>query len=61
MVAWGTGTARREFLYVDELADACIHLMKTYSRDQLANIGTGEDLTVAELARAQPQSDTPTD
>ena len=51
IVVWGTGTPRREFLYVDDLADACIHLMKTYSSDQLVNIGTGEDITIAEFAR----------
>jgi GDP-L-fucose synthase len=50
VVVWGTGTPRREFLYVDDLADACIHLMKTYSSDQLVNIGTGEDITIAEFA-----------
>jgi GDP-L-fucose synthase len=51
VVVWGTGTPRREFLYVDDLADACIHLMKSYSSDQLVNIGTGEDVTIAEFAR----------
>jgi GDP-L-fucose synthase len=51
VVVWGTGTPRREFLYVDDLADACVHLMKTYSGDQLVNIGTGEDITIAEFAR----------
>jgi GDP-L-fucose synthase len=51
VVVWGTGTPRREFLYVDDLADACIHLMKTYSSDQLVNIGTGDDITIAEFAR----------
>jgi GDP-L-fucose synthase len=51
VVVWGTGAPRREFLYVDDLADACIHLMKTYSSDQLVNIGTGEDITIAEFAR----------
>src|SRR6202047_731682 len=45
VVVWGTGTPRREFLYVDDLADACIHLMKTYSSEALVNIGTGEDIT----------------
>src|SRR6202044_3254841 len=50
-VVWGTGTPRREFLYVDDLADACIHLMKTYSDMELVNIGTGEDITIAEFAR----------
>ncbi len=51
VVVWGTGTPRREFLYVDDMADACIHLMKTYSHDELVNIGTGEDITIAEFAR----------
>jgi GDP-L-fucose synthase len=51
VVVWGTGTPRREFLYVDDLADACVHLMKTYSHDKLVNIGTGEDITIAEFAR----------
>src|ERR1700756_5556277 len=50
VVVWGTGTPRREFLYVDDLADACVHLMKTYSSDELVNIGTGEDITIAEFA-----------
>jgi GDP-L-fucose synthase len=53
---WGTGTPRREFLYVDDLADACIHLMKTYSGDELINIGTGEDITIAEFARVVAQT-----
>ena len=51
VVVWGTGTPRREFLYVDDLADACVHLMKAYSHDELVNIGTGEDITIAEFAR----------
>ena len=51
VVVWGTGTPRREFLYVDDLADACIHLMKIYSSHELVNIGTGEDITIAEFAR----------
>jgi GDP-L-fucose synthase len=51
VVVWGTGTPRREFLYVDDMADACVHLMKSYSGDELVNIGTGEDLTIAEFAR----------
>ena len=51
VMVWGTGTPRREFLYVDDMADACVHLMKTYSSDQLVNIGTGEDITIAEFAR----------
>ena len=51
VVVWGTGTPRREFLYVDDMADACVHLMKTYSGEALVNIGTGEDITIAEFAR----------
>jgi GDP-L-fucose synthase len=51
VVVWGTGTPRREFLYVDDMADACIHLMKTYSSAELVNIGTGEDIAIAEFAR----------
>ncbi|RXG99111.1 GDP-L-fucose synthase [Bradyrhizobium zhanjiangense] len=51
VVVWGTGTPRREFLFVDDLADACIHLMKTYSSGELVNIGTGVDIAIAEFAR----------
>jgi GDP-L-fucose synthase len=51
VTVWGTGTPRREFLYVDDMADACVHLMKTYSSAELVNIGTGEDITIAEFAR----------
>jgi GDP-L-fucose synthase len=51
VVVWGTGTPRREFLFVDDMADACVHLMKTYSSSELVNIGTGEDITIAEFAR----------
>ncbi len=51
VVVWGTGSPRREFLYVDDMADACVHLMKTYSGSELINIGTGEDITIAEFAR----------
>lgn len=48
---WGTGTPRREFLYVEDMADACVYLMKTYSGAGLVNIGTGRDITVAEFTR----------
>jgi GDP-L-fucose synthase len=51
VVVWGTGTPRREFLYVDDLADACVHLMKIYSSGELVNIGAGRDITIAEFAR----------
>lgn len=47
---WGTGNPRREFLYVDDLADACFYLMQHYNEAGLVNVGTGEDLTVMELA-----------
>jgi GDP-L-fucose synthase len=49
-VVWGTGTPRREFLYVDDLADACAHLMETGYDGPLLNVGTGEDVTILELA-----------
>jgi len=51
VVVWGTGTPRREFLYVDDMADASIHLMKTYSEGGLINVGTGEDISIADFAR----------
>jgi GDP-L-fucose synthase len=51
VAVWGTGTPRREFLYVDDMADACVHLMKTYSSPELVNIGIGEDITIADFAR----------
>ncbi len=47
---WGTGTPRREFLYVDDLADACVFLMRHYDSGEIINEGTGEDLTIRELA-----------
>ena len=47
---WGTGTPRREFLYVDDLADACYYLLQNYNEPGLVNIGTGEDVTIRELA-----------
>lgn len=50
LTLWGTGTPRREFLHVDDLADACVFLMKTYSDEQLVNIGVGTDVTIRELA-----------
>jgi GDP-L-fucose synthase len=48
---WGTGRPRREFLHVDDLADAVVFLLKTWSDEEPINIGTGTDVTVAELAR----------
>lgn len=51
VVVWGTGTPRREFLHVDDLASACLHLMHTYSAESCVNIGCGEDLSILELAR----------
>jgi len=51
VAVWGTGTPRREFMYVDDLADACIYLMNNYSSDELVNIGTGKDISIAEFAR----------
>jgi len=48
---WGTGTPRREFLHVDDLADALVFLMQSYSGEQQINVGTGTDVTIAELAR----------
>jgi GDP-L-fucose synthase len=47
---WGTGSPKREFLYVDDLANACLHLMEHYNEKQFLNIGTGEDMTIRELA-----------
>ena len=49
LTMWGTGKAKREFMYVDDLADACIFLMKTYDSSEIINIGTGKDLTIKEL------------
>jgi GDP-L-fucose synthase len=50
VVVWGTGTPRREFLHVDDLADACVFLMKNYTDAMHINVGTGEDLSIGELA-----------
>ncbi len=47
---WGTGTPFREFLYVDDLADACVYLMNHYSGSETVNIGTGKEITIGELA-----------
>jgi GDP-L-fucose synthase len=48
---WGSGTPRREFLHADDCADACVHLMKTYSDAQHVNVGSGDDVTILELAQ----------
>jgi GDP-L-fucose synthase len=47
---WGTGTPRREFLFVDDLADACVFLMENYEQEQTINVGVGSDVTILELA-----------
>jgi GDP-L-fucose synthase len=49
-VVWGTGSSRREFLHVDDLAGACLFLMEHYNGDDHINVGTGEDLSIRELA-----------
>ncbi|MDR7402364.1 MAG: GDP-L-fucose synthase [Armatimonadota bacterium] len=51
VVVWGTGMPRREFLHVDDLADAAVFLMRHYEDEMWINVGTGEDLTIAELAK----------
>jgi GDP-L-fucose synthase len=50
VVVWGTGAPRREFLHVDDLADACLFLMEHYDEDGIVNVGVGEDLSIRELA-----------
>ena len=55
LVVWGTGTPRREFLHVDDLADACVHLMEQGYDGQIVNIGTGQDVTIRELAETVMQ------
>jgi GDP-L-fucose synthase len=52
LTVWGTGTPRREFLHVDDLADAVIYLLNTYDNEAIVNIGWGEDVTIRELAEA---------
>jgi len=51
VTVWGTGTPRREFLYVDDLADACLFLMDGYQEGEIINVGVGQDLEILELAR----------
>ena len=50
VLVWGTGTPRREFLHADDLADACVFLLKNYASPELINIGSGTDVTIRELA-----------
>ena len=50
IIAWGSGNPRREFLHVDDLADACLFLLRNYAQPEIINVGTGKDLTVRELA-----------
>ncbi len=50
-IVWGTGTPKREFLYVDDLADACVHVMRVYSADGHVNIGTGEEIAIGDFAK----------
>ena len=55
MILWGTGTPRREFLYVDDCADAVVFLLKHYSDEQFLNIGVGEDISIGDFAREVAQ------
>jgi GDP-L-fucose synthase len=55
VVIWGTGTPRREFLHVDDLADACYYLLEHYDGEQLVNVGSGVDVTIFELANLVKQ------
>jgi GDP-L-fucose synthase len=50
VVIWGSGSPKREFLFVDDLADACLFLMNNYDKGDIVNVGTGEEVTIAELA-----------
>ena len=52
---WGTGTPRREFLHVDDLANACLHLLENYNEDLCINVGTGTDIEIRELAQMVSQ------
>lgn len=55
VVLWGTGSPRREFLFVDDLADACLFVMRNYDGEQFLNVGTGQDLSIRELAELVAQ------
>jgi GDP-L-fucose synthase len=50
VVCWGTGSPLREFLYADDLADACVYLMQNYSDEQFVNVGSGSEITIKNLA-----------
>jgi len=47
---WGTGSPKREFMHVDDLADACFYLLENYDEESFVNVGTGEDISIKELA-----------
>jgi GDP-L-fucose synthase len=51
VVVWGTGTIKREFLYVDDLAEAILWMLKNYDRKEFVNVGTGVDISIRELAQ----------
>ncbi len=50
MEVWGTGAPKREFLHVDDLAEACVFLMEYYNNKEIINVGTGKDISIKELA-----------
>ncbi len=56
VTVWGTGRPRREFLHVDDMADACIHLLRSYSGHDHVNVGCGEDISIADFARLIQQT-----
>jgi GDP-L-fucose synthase len=51
IILWGDGTPKREFIYVDDLADACVHFMKIKTRESWINVGTGKDFTISQYAK----------
>ena len=53
IIVWGTGAPRREFLYVEDCADACVFLMKRYSEAGHINVGSGEDVSILEVTRCE--------
>jgi GDP-L-fucose synthase len=50
VIIWGTGSPMREFLYVDDLAEACLYLMENYNDSEIINVGTGKDISIKELS-----------